>query len=75
MRALAQWLEQAGRGNEAERWWRRAAEAGLFDAMADLAQWLERVGRGEEADQLQRFGLQPGGRTSNPWDPPASGTR
>jgi TPR repeat protein len=72
MRALAQCLERASRGEEAEHWWRRAAEAGLWDAMMDLTQWLERVGRGEEAEQLRRFGLQPGGRTADPWSPPTA---
>jgi Flp pilus assembly protein TadD len=66
---LASLLEQRGRIQEAVSWLRRAVEAGRIgsDAMSKLAELLERTGRGQEADRLHRFGIEPGGRTANPW--------
>jgi hypothetical protein len=59
-------LERTGRGQEAERWLRHATELGLTlgNELADL---LERTGRGQEAAGLRRFGIEPGGRTADPW--------
>jgi hypothetical protein len=67
MRELARWLEETGRSEEAELWWRRIAETGDLFAMEDLAEWLKRDGRPEEAEQLRQLGIEPGGRTADPW--------
>jgi TPR repeat protein len=70
MRQLAERLEEGGRETEAEAWWRCATEAGDPDAVGRLARSLKGAGRGEEATRLERFGIEPGGHTANPWDPP-----
>jgi hypothetical protein len=70
MRALAEWLERARTGQETEAWPRRAAETGHPDAMWALAEWLEQAGHGYKAEWLERFRIEPGDRTADPWDPP-----
>jgi hypothetical protein len=73
---LARWLELEGRGVEAERWLRRAAEYGHARAMtygtgerstAELARFLRRAGREDDAESVLQLGLEPGGRTADPW--------
>ena len=66
MLELAGLLERTGRGQEAEHWLRHATEIGLTLG-DDLARLLERTGRGQEAARLRRFGIEPGGRTADPW--------
>jgi hypothetical protein len=73
---VAEWLEQAGRGAEPEDVWRaaeagwRAAEAGDPVAMERLINLLKLTGRGAEAARLGRFGIEPAGRTADPWEMP-----
>jgi uncharacterized protein HemY len=68
MYALAQRLDQAGRGEEAERWLRRAIEiGGDLTALNFLAERLDRTDRPEEAERLRRYGIEPGGRTADSW--------
>jgi TPR repeat protein len=69
MLELAELLEQRGSMKEAEEVLRQAAEAGSIgtDAIGKLAGLLERTGRGQEAGRLRRFGIEPGGRTADPW--------
>jgi tetratricopeptide (TPR) repeat protein len=69
MEELAILLEQHGRIEEAEAWLRRAIEIGRIgsNATARLAELLGRTGRAQEADRLGRFGIEPGGRTADPW--------
>ncbi|MET7337293.1 hypothetical protein [Nonomuraea sp. NPDC005650] len=50
-----------------ERDLRHAAVAGRADALSALKKLLEDNGRSEEADLLERFGIEPGGDTSQPW--------
>jgi hypothetical protein len=73
---LARLLESGGRGGEAEEWLRRAAEYGHAlvitcgvdeRSTAELARFLRRAERQNEAELVMTFGLEPGGRTADPW--------
>ena len=46
-----------------------AADAGDTDALEAAARMLEETGRTEEAAQLRRYGIEPGGRIADPWEP------
>ena len=67
MQHLAELLERAGRGGDAEPWLRSAAQHGDIKALGQLAGLLRRSGRAAEADLVVKFGLEPGGRTAEPW--------
>jgi tetratricopeptide (TPR) repeat protein/transcriptional regulator with XRE-family HTH domain len=69
MEELAIVLEQHGRIEEAEGWLRRAVEIGSIGSNAKrrLGELLGSTGRVQEADRLGRFGIEPGGRTADPW--------
>ena len=56
MLTLALWLERAGQEQEAEDWYRRAAETGNPNAMLTLAMWLERTGEPEAEEWFRRAG-------------------
>jgi TPR repeat protein len=60
-------LKSAGRLSEAEQWLRRATVMGMTSRVSDLAQLLEQESRDEEARQLRRYGVEPDGRTAQPW--------
>jgi Flp pilus assembly protein TadD len=47
-------LEQRGRTDEAETWWRRAADAGHPGAMSGLAYLLAMAGRVDAAETWRR---------------------
>jgi TPR repeat protein len=69
MLELAELLEQRGNRGEAEQLLRQAAEtsspaSGVMDKLAEL---LQRTGRSREAARLRRYGIEPGGRTAEPW--------
>jgi TPR repeat protein len=51
---LADRLRETGRSEEAEDWYRRAADAGYDVAMVKLADLLRELGRDDEADQWHR---------------------
>ena len=51
---LAPLLQQTDRGEEAETWYRQAAEAGHLDAMGKLGALLQQTGRTEEAGKWRR---------------------
>ncbi|SEH04072.1 Tetratricopeptide repeat-containing protein [Nonomuraea solani] len=70
MGALGKLLrDHSDRHGEAEAWLRRAIEAGgaKTSGVVALAQLQTNEGRRDEASRLQRFGLEPGGTTSDPW--------
>ena len=68
MASRAQALEEAGRLQEAERWERQAQETGYTpNPPVNLEYLLRRMGRAAEADRLHAYGLEPGGRTADPW--------
>jgi TPR repeat protein len=64
---LAGLLERASRTDEAECWLRHAAEHGASQAQHELARLLRSAGRVNEADRLERYGLEPVGRTADAW--------
>ncbi|MDN3357643.1 hypothetical protein [Actinomadura sp. DC4] len=68
---LAERMERAGRSTEAERLWRDAGGNGHPPALEHLAGFLRRHGREAEADRLKRYGIEPDGRTAQPWEPGA----
>ena len=67
MRTVAELLDKAGQIGLAEWWMREAAQHGDAESLADLAGLLQRVGRVDEADRVKKFGLEPDGRTADPW--------
>ncbi|MGW7455899.1 serine/threonine-protein kinase, partial [Streptomyces sp. NPDC054787] len=54
MFSLARLLEDAGRIDEAETWYRKATDAGHISAMTDLGLLLENTGRTNEAETWYR---------------------
>jgi hypothetical protein len=48
--------------------WRRIAQTSDWRAMHELVYALHQVGRAAEAQQVQRYGIEPGGMTAEPWD-------
>jgi len=60
---LAEVYHCADRDGDAQRWLRRAIEMGNTRARDKLAALLD----GVEADSLRRFGIEPGGKTADPW--------
>lgn len=48
--------------------WRLIAQTSERRAMHELAYTLQRAGRAAEAEQVQRYGIEPGGMTAEPWD-------
>jgi TPR repeat protein len=64
---LASMLENGDWPERALVRYRKAVECGETGAMKPLTDLLERIGRAEEAKRLQIFGIEPGGRTSEPW--------
>lgn len=68
MASRAQTLLEAGRLQEAESWQRRALETGYTaNSPVNLEYLLRKTGRAAEADRLHAYGLEPGGRTADPW--------
>ena len=67
MQRLAALLKETGTVEEAITWQRRRVEAGDDSALYELANLLAYAGRNEEAARVQQFGLEPGGRTADPW--------
>ncbi|HUZ52469.1 MAG TPA: helix-turn-helix domain-containing protein [Streptosporangiaceae bacterium] len=67
MRTVAELLDKAGQIGLAEWWLRKAAQHGDAESLADLAGLLQRGGWADEADQVKKFGLEPDGRTADPW--------
>jgi hypothetical protein len=51
MNNLGAMLERRGQRHEAERWYRRASEAGDVRAMSNLAAALDRRGESDEAER------------------------
>jgi TPR repeat protein len=65
-RARALW--EAGRLDEAASWQRRALETGYTaNPPVNLEYLLRAMGRAAEADRLHAYGIEPGGRTADPW--------
>lgn len=64
---LVKFLEANGRSDEVEQTLRYALESRFTYTMQDLTRILESTGRQPEARRLERFGIDPGGRTANPW--------
>jgi len=65
----AAWMmELFGRTEEAITFYRQAAEAGDISGLGQAARMLEEAGRTEEAARLRRYGIEPGGRTADPWE-------
>ena len=48
--------------------WRRIAQTSDRRAMHELIYALHQAGRAAEAQQVQRYGIEPGGMTAEPWD-------
>jgi TPR repeat protein len=48
--------------------WRRIAQTGERRTMHELVYALQRANRAAEAKQVQRYGIEPGGMTAEPWD-------
>ncbi|WP_326811017.1 hypothetical protein OIE62_23355 [Streptomyces scopuliridis] len=68
MASRAQTLWEAGRLQEAERWERRSLETGYtVNPPVNLEYLLRKTGRAAEADRLHAYGIEPGGRTADPW--------
>jgi tetratricopeptide (TPR) repeat protein/transcriptional regulator with XRE-family HTH domain len=67
MRTLAKLLDEAGFSNLAEWWLRCAVQHGDDESLAQLVQLLRMARRADEAEQIMNFGLEPGGRTADPW--------
>lgn len=64
---LGRLLEMNGRAAEAEPYYRQAVEVGFRPATVFLAGLLEKTSRVGEARRLADFGIEPGGRTADPW--------
>src|SRR5258707_851088 len=58
---------EAGGAEEALAWLRSRAEAGDPFALPEVAAMLGKLGRASEAAQIRRHGIEPGGRTADPW--------
>jgi tetratricopeptide (TPR) repeat protein len=68
MAQRAQTLLESGQLQEAERLERRALETGYTpNPPINLEYLLRTTGRVSEADQLHAYGIEPGGRTADPW--------
>lgn len=68
MASRAWTLQEAGRLQEAEIWERRALETGYTsNSPVNLEYVLRNMGRAAEADRLHSYGIEPGGRTADPW--------
>ena len=67
MRMLAKFLSKVGRISMAQWWLRNAVQHGEADSLAELAELLRLVGRADEADRVMTIGLEPDGRTAEPW--------
>ncbi|SCF62980.1 hypothetical protein GA0115259_1003611 [Streptomyces sp. MnatMP-M17] len=68
MASRAQPLWEGGRLQEAEGWERRALETGYtVNPPVNLEYLLGKMGRAAEADRLHAYGIEPGGRTADPW--------
>ena len=67
MRRLAALLKETGRVEEAITCQRCRVEVGDESALYELAHLLAYAGRNEEAARVLPFGLEPGGRTADPW--------
>lgn len=68
MASRAHALREVGRLHEAESWERRALETGYtINPPVNLEYLLREMGRTAEADRLHAYGIEPGGRTADPW--------
>jgi hypothetical protein len=66
VRAIALLTEQEGNDAATEQWYRYATGFGCY---LWLARFLKTTGRRDEAGQIRKFGVEPGGKTAEPWGP------
>lgn len=67
---VLQLLQDAGRTDQALDWLRTAAQTDDDSAWLDLPDVLRRAGRNDEADRMAKYGWEPDGTVSAPWDIP-----
>lgn len=67
---LSRWMQRDGRHAALEPWLRHLVEAAVANpnlVIMELSLLLHDSGRDQEAKRLRSFGIEPGGRTADPW--------